>query len=78
MVSYYHHVRKAFDAILRYLDKDVGRPLLMVKVDNAKPEDLITCVPSLCILMTRSFAPVKSVITELTAGEMHSIAPSKR
>ena len=44
MASYYHHVRKAFDAILRYLDKDVGKPLLMVKVDNVngKPEDLIT------------------------------------
>ena len=44
MVGYYHHVRKAFDAILRYLDKDVGRPLLSIKMDNVnrEAEDIIT------------------------------------
>ena len=44
MVGYYHHVRKAFDAILRHLDTHVGKPLLMVKTDNVnrEPEDLIT------------------------------------
>ena len=34
MAPYYQHVRKAFDAILRALDAQVGRHMLVTKVEN--------------------------------------------
>ena len=42
MSSYYGHVCKAFDAILKYLDQHVGKPLLMCKPENINREELIT------------------------------------
>ena len=44
MVSYYSHVGKAFASILKHLDSQVGRPLLMIKTENAnrEPEEIIT------------------------------------
>ncbi|XP_054649136.1 protein furry homolog isoform X4 [Dunckerocampus dactyliophorus] len=44
MSQYYHHVRKAMDNILRYLDKEVGRCMMMTNAQmlNKEPEDMIT------------------------------------
>ncbi|XP_031429117.1 protein furry homolog isoform X2 [Clupea harengus] len=44
MGHYYPQVRKAIDSILRYLDKDVGRCMMMTSVQmfNKEPEDMIT------------------------------------
>ena len=44
MVNYYANVRKAFDAILRNLDVQVGKPLLQTKLENVNREadELIT------------------------------------
>ncbi|KAF7218489.1 transcript variant X3 [Nothobranchius furzeri] len=44
MSQYYVHVRKAFDIILRHLDKEVGRCMMMTNAQmlNKEPEDMIT------------------------------------
>ena len=44
MASYYSNVRKAFDAILKYLDSQVGRPMMMTRNENInrEPEEVIT------------------------------------
>ena len=49
MGHYYPQVRKAIDSILRYLDKDVGRCMMMTSVQmfNKEPEDMITYVAHL-------------------------------
>ena len=46
MAAYYPHVRKAFDSILRLLDSQVGKPMLMTKTENInrEPEEIITLV----------------------------------
>ncbi len=46
MASYYPHVRKAFDAILRLLDNQVGKPVLRTKTEcvNREPDEIITYV----------------------------------
>ena len=38
LASHYAHILKAFDSILRALDLQVGRPLLMTKVENANKD----------------------------------------
>ncbi|XP_068172706.1 protein furry homolog isoform X2 [Antennarius striatus] len=42
--QYYFHVRKAIDNILRHLDKEVGRCMMMTNAQmlNKEPEDMIT------------------------------------
>ena len=42
--AYYPHVLKTFDAMLRALDLQVGRTLLLTKSENAskEPEEMIT------------------------------------
>ncbi|KAF7648628.1 hypothetical protein LDENG_00153880 [Lucifuga dentata] len=44
MSQYYFHVRKAIDNILRQLDKEVGRSMMMTNAQmlNKEPEDMIT------------------------------------
>lgn len=44
MSQYYFHVRKAIDHILRHLDKEVGRCMMMTNAQmlNKEPEDMIT------------------------------------
>ena len=44
MAAYYPHVRKGFDSILKLLDSQVGRPMLMTKTENVnrEPEEIIT------------------------------------
>ncbi|XP_061136619.1 protein furry homolog isoform X5 [Syngnathus typhle] len=44
MSQYYFPVRKAFDNILRHLDKEVGRCMMMTNAQmfNKEPEDMIT------------------------------------
>ncbi|KAM8854468.1 protein furry homolog isoform 2-T2 [Synchiropus picturatus] len=44
MSQYYYHVRKALDNILRHLDKEVGRCMMMTNAQmlNKEPEDMIT------------------------------------
>ncbi|XP_065816833.1 protein furry homolog isoform X1 [Labrus bergylta] len=44
MSQYYSHVRKAIDNILRHLDKEVGRCMMMTNAQmlNKEPEDMIT------------------------------------
>ncbi|XP_062275707.1 protein furry homolog isoform X1 [Scomber scombrus] len=44
MSQYYYHVRKAIDNILRHLDKEVGRCMMMTNAQmlNKEPEDMIT------------------------------------
>nr|XP_057935004.1 protein furry homolog isoform X2 [Doryrhamphus excisus] len=44
MSQYYYHVRKSMDNILRYLDKEVGRCMMMTNAQmlNKEPEDMIT------------------------------------
>ncbi|KAJ8404719.1 hypothetical protein AAFF_G00335820 [Aldrovandia affinis] len=44
MALYYSQVRKAIDSILRHLDKEVGRSLMMTNVQmlNKEPEEMIT------------------------------------
>ncbi|XP_058886454.1 protein furry homolog isoform X3 [Acipenser ruthenus] len=44
MALYYSQVRKAIDHILRHLDKEVGRCMMMTNVQmlNKEPEDMIT------------------------------------
>lgn len=46
MSQYYFHVRKAIDNILRHLDKEVGRCMMMTNAQmlNKEPEDMITYV----------------------------------
>ena len=46
ILSYYPHVRKAFDSILRQLDSQVGKPLLMTKAENIsrEPTEILTYV----------------------------------
>ena len=38
LAQYYSHILKTFDSILRALDLQVGRPLLMTKSENANKE----------------------------------------
>ena len=44
MAYYYSNVRKAFDAILKYLDSQVGKPMMMTRNENInrEPEEIIT------------------------------------
>ncbi|XP_051541423.1 protein furry homolog isoform X3 [Myxocyprinus asiaticus] len=44
MALYYSHVRKAIDSILRHLDKEVGRCMMLTNAQmlNKEPEDMIT------------------------------------
>ncbi|XP_072248255.1 protein furry homolog isoform X4 [Leuresthes tenuis] len=44
MSQYYFHVRKTIDNILRHLDKEVGRCMMMTNAQmlNKEPEDMIT------------------------------------
>ena len=44
MGAYYYHVRKAFNNILRALDFQVGRVMIMTRSENInkEPEDMIT------------------------------------
>uniref|UniRef100_A0A3B3T569 FRY microtubule binding protein n=1 Tax=Paramormyrops kingsleyae TaxID=1676925 RepID=A0A3B3T569_9TELE len=44
MALYYSQVRKAIDSILRHLDKEVGRCMMLTNVQmlNKEPEDMIT------------------------------------
>ncbi|CAL8352659.1 unnamed protein product [Lota lota] len=44
MFQYYFQVRKAIDSILRHLDKEVGRCMMMTNVQmlNKEPEEMIT------------------------------------
>ncbi|XP_025086109.1 protein furry homolog isoform X4 [Pomacea canaliculata] len=44
LAQYYSHILKTFDSILRALDLQVGRPLLMTKSENAnkEPDEMIT------------------------------------
>ena len=46
MINYYVHVRRSFDGILKLLDLQVGKPMLLVKSENQnrEPEELITYV----------------------------------
>ena len=43
VISYYTHVRKAFDVILKQLDSQVGKALMLTKTENSnkEPEDMI-------------------------------------
>ena len=47
MGAYYYHVRKAFNNILRALDFQVGRVMIMTRSENLnkEPEDMITGRP---------------------------------
>ena len=42
--TYYPHIRKAFDSILRQLDAQVGKPLLLTKAENTtkEPTEILT------------------------------------
>ena len=44
MSQYYFNVRKAIDNILRHLDKEVGRCMMMTNAQmlNKEPEEMIT------------------------------------
>jgi len=44
--GYYAHVRKAFDSMLRTLDAQVGRPMLLIRTENLNraADDIITSV----------------------------------
>ncbi len=44
IAGYYLNCRKAFDAILKYLDSQVGKSMLMIRSENAgrDPEEIIT------------------------------------
>ena len=44
MFQYYFQVRKAIDSMLRHLDKEVGRCMMMTNVQmlNKEPEEMIT------------------------------------
>lgn len=44
MSLYYSQVRKAVDNILRHLDKEVGRCMMLTNIQmlNKEPEDMIT------------------------------------
>lgn len=46
IINYYVHVRKSFDGILKQLDLQVGKPMLLVRSENQnrEPEELITLV----------------------------------
>ena len=46
MSLYYSQVRKALDNILRHLDKEVGRCMMLTSAQmlNKEPEDMITYV----------------------------------
>lgn len=61
MSLYYSQVRKSLDNILRHLDKEVGRCMMLTSVQmlNKEPEDMITYV-ILCQICTRSRALSKS------------------
>ncbi len=44
ILSYHPHVRKAFDSILKLLDSQVGKPLLLTKAENVsrEPSEILT------------------------------------
>lgn len=50
MSLYYSQVRKSLDNILRHLDKEVGRCMMLTSVQmlNKEPEDMITYVTQMC------------------------------
>lgn len=50
MSLYYSQVRKSLDNILRHLDKEVGRCMMLTSVQmlNKEPEDMITYGISFC------------------------------
>lgn len=50
MSLYYSQVRKSLDNILRHLDKEVGRCMMLTSVQmlNKEPEDMITYVTKTC------------------------------
>lgn len=58
MSLYYSQVRKALDNILRHLDKEVGRCMMLTSVQmlNKEPEDMITYVNDTLYMML-SIAP---------------------
>lgn len=45
MSSYYYYVRKAFDDILRALDTQFGKPLMMTNTQNSNKE--VSSFPSI-------------------------------
>lgn len=51
MSLYYSQVRKSLDNILRHLDKEVGRCMMLTSVQmlNKEPEDMITYVAQIFI-----------------------------
>lgn len=53
MSLYYSQVRKSLDNILRHLDKEVGRCMMLTSVQmlNKEPEDMITYVAQMCSLI---------------------------
>lgn len=53
MSLYYSQVRKALDNILRHLDKEVGRCMMLTSVQmlNKEPEDMITYVTAVFLLL---------------------------
>ena len=46
VASYYSHVRKSFDSIVRLLDSQVGKPMLLTKTENInkEPDEIIMYV----------------------------------
>lgn len=52
MSLYYSQVRKSLDNILRHLDKEVGRCMMLTSVQmlNKEPEDMITYVTKMVFL----------------------------
>lgn len=57
MSLYYSQVRKSLDNILRHLDKEVGRCMMLTSVQmlNKEPEDMITYVTNLSSLILMQF-----------------------
>lgn len=58
MSLYYSQVRKALDNILRHLDKEVGRCMMLTSVQmlNKEPEDMITYVIAKGIFLFFNFS----------------------
>ena len=78
MAQYYFHVRKAIDNILRHLDKEVGRCMMMTNAQmlNKEPEDMITYVhTSLC--RPRCQKHSKLVKLQLNVVTDLSLSPNK-
>lgn len=74
MSLYYSQVRKSLDNVLRHLDKEVGRCMMLTSVQmlNKEPEDMITCVTKITTsssIVLNGIVKAANFLSVLESGE---------